>query len=117
MTDHNEIESIQRKLVEMTDRLMVLSPKAADARQIVEYDGDRKKRVLALSMAPLLANMSSAAAEAQSRASDNYAKAMSGLGGEFKAAQQVLYEWEQLKLTIEVYRSLLAVERKKVEMM
>lgn len=84
----------------------------ASARHIREYDGDRRKRVLAIAAMPFLkAGLSSAAADTEARASQGYADSMKILGNEFVAAEKALAEWDAIKIQVEVARSLLAMMR------
>lgn len=118
MTDYSDIAGLQEQMAKMIERLIELSPRVGEAKQVVDYDSDRRKKVLSLSMARHLAAGSSiAASETLARIDDNYAKGMAGLGGELKSAYQVIAEWDALRIRIEVVRSLLSLERTKVGMM
>lgn len=112
VADHSECAAIQQKLIESVDRLSEMAQYVASARHIREYDGDRRKRVLAIAAMPFLkAGLSSAAADTEARASQGYADSMKILGNEFVAAEKALAEWDAIKIQVEVARSLLAMMR------
>lgn len=88
-----------------------MAQEVAKARQVREYDSDRRKRCLALAMKPFLEDGSAAAAEALARASEEYQKSMKQLGNELVAAEKVIADYEATKIQWESARSLLAMQR------
>ena len=110
--DYSDCLALQRKLTQSADRLSQMAGAVAQARHVREYDGDRRKRCLAIAAMPLLAaGGSSAAADTEARASEPYAAAMKQLGAELVTAEKVLADWEATKIQVEVARSLLAMQR------
>lgn len=109
---YSDVAALQKRLVEAADRLSALVPELAKARQVREYDSDRRKSALATVAAPLLrAGESAAAAEMEARASDNYRKAMKAIAGDLLVAERVIAEHEAVKIQWESARSLLAMQR------
>jgi hypothetical protein len=110
--DAHDYAELQTRLVGAADALAAMTKDVASARQIVEYDSDRRKRALAVAALPfLVAEYSSSAADTSARASDTYAKAMAKLAGEFRTAQEVIAEWEAKKILFETSRSLLSAHK------
>lgn len=109
--DYSDVAALQKRLVEAADRLSALVPELAKARQVREYDSDRRKRALAVAMAPLLSEGSAAAAEAMARASSGYEKAMKQIAADLLVAEKVIAEHEAVKIQWESARSLLAMQR------
>lgn len=115
VADWSDVESLQKR---MADAVTAMSRMAGDvgmARHVQEYDSDRRKRALARAMAASLAGGESAAkAEAEGRASEGYTKELNQLAKEHSAAEQVVMEWDALKLVWETCRSLLSLQRETV---
>lgn len=112
VADYSECAALQKRLMESVSKLEILAPQVASARHIREYDGDRKKRILAISAMPFLkAGLSSAAADTEARASETYGAAMKQLGNEFVNAEKVLAEWDVVRIQVDVARSLLSMQR------
>lgn len=109
--DYSDVAALQKRLVEAADRLSALVPELAKARQIREYDSDRRKRALAVAAMPFLAELSATAADTTARASASYQKAMKELGNQLLAAEKVIAEHEAVKIQWESARSLLAMQR------
>lgn len=110
--DYSETMALQRRLTHAADTLSANADSVALARQVREYDSDRRRRCLAIAAAPLIAaGASSAAADTEARASEVYAKAMKQLAEQLLAAEKTLALWEATKIQVEVARSLLAMQR------
>lgn len=110
--DYSTIEAISERLIESSDVLGHMADKVAKARQVREYDSDRRKRALSCSVADFLKSGESAtAAEHKARASDSYAEMMKSRGAELAAAEAVILEWEAAKIKWETARSLLSVQK------
>lgn len=110
--DYSDVAAIQQRMVEAAEALSGMAENLAKARQIREYDSDRKKSALAQVAAPLLrSGESAAAADLEARASDNYRKAMKQLATELRAAEEVIAKHEAVKIQWETARSLLAMQR------
>lgn len=110
--DFSDVAALQKRLMQAADKLSTMAASVAQARQVREYDSDRRRRCLAVAALPLLtAGASSAAADTEARASEPYAAAMKQLGAELAAAEKVIAEWEAVKIQWESARSLLAMQR------
>lgn len=109
--DHSDIAAIQERLVEASDALAAMVDEVAKARQIKEWDGERRKAALSSQVAPLLVNNSAAAAEHQARASDAYHKAMHALGTDLYAAEKSILKYETTRIRWESARSLLSIAK------
>lgn len=110
--DYSDTLELQRKLTESADTIQAMSSDVAIARQVREYDSDRRKRLLAQATAPFLnAGDSSAAAETKARASQSYADSMKELGKQLIEAEKVLASLDALKIQFEVARSLLSLQK------
>lgn len=106
---------MQQKLLAAVDKLSGMANSVALARHVREYDGDRRKRVLATATLPFLkAGGSSAAADTEARASETYHAAMQQLGKEFTSAEKVLADWDATRIQVDVLRSLLALQRSQI---
>lgn len=112
MADFSETFELQRRMTEAVDKLVAMTGTVAIARQVREFSSDRRKRVLAIAAMPFIkAGQSSASADTESRASEQYAEAMKQLGKELIAAEKAIAEWDATRITIECARSLLAMQR------
>lgn len=109
--DHSDIASIQRQLQEACDELSHMVDAVAKARQIKEWDGERRKAALSVQVAPLLADNSAAAAEHKARASEAYHGAMAALSTDLYAAEKAILRYETTRIKWESARSLLSLAR------
>jgi hypothetical protein len=110
--DYSSIESISERLIEASNSLGNMAERVAKARQIRDYDGDRRKRALSCAVNDLLKTSDSAtAAEHKARASESYAENMKALAASLTAAESVISEWEAAKIKWETARSLLSVQK------
>lgn len=110
--DYSSIESISARLVEASDDIAKIYGAVARARQVREYDSDRRKRVLSVAMKDMLKEgMSAAAAEHTARASESYGEMMKQLGKDLLAAEGIIAEYEAIKLRWETARSLLSCHK------
>ena len=56
VTDYSTIEQISARLIESSEELARMVESVAKARQIRDYDGDRRKRALSVAVADILRN-------------------------------------------------------------
>lgn len=99
-----ELERCVRELCGMTDAV-------ANARQIKEYDSDRRKRALSVAMASIADPASNADAEHRARASVGYSDAMKRLAHEYTAAERVLLAYEAAKIKSEALRTIISLHK------
>jgi hypothetical protein len=110
--DYSDTLELGRRLFDASEALAAMTGEVAVARQVVEYDSDRRRRVLAIAAAPLIAaGASVSAADAEARASATYQTAMKQLGLEYIEAQKVLTTWEANKIRFEAARSMLSAQK------
>jgi hypothetical protein len=110
--DYSTIEEVSARLIEASDRLGELTGAVAKARQIREYDSDRRKRALSCAVRDFLNEGDSAtAAEHKARASESYAELMKATARDLITAEQTIAEWEAVKCRWESARSLLSVQK------
>lgn len=110
--DYSTIEAISERLIESSEALGAMADAVAKARQVREYDSDRRKRALSCAVADFLkAGESATAAEHHARASESYAEMMKTRGKDYAEAEAVITEWEAAKIKWETARSLLSVQK------
>lgn len=116
-SDFTDINQLSESLMESSNLLQSMAQGVAKARQIREYDADRRKRALSLAVRDALnaaPDMSATAAEHKGRASEGYASTMQQLSAELRSAEQALTEWEAAKIRFESLRSLLSIQKQLV---
>lgn len=102
--------------MESADKLSAMAGQVALAKQIREFESDRRRRALALATVPFLkAGDSHARAETEARATDEYRDAMIKLGAELQKAEAIIMDYEATKIKWESARSLLAMQRDMVK--
>lgn len=115
VADWSSVEELQRKMVASVKAMEQMASSIGAARQVIEYNGDQRKRCLAIVALPLIkAGASSAASETESRASEQYGAALKQLAKELAMAETVRAEYENLKLQWETARSLLSLQKESI---
>lgn len=92
--DHNDLAELQKRLLELANELVQQAPDTAKARQVREYDGERRKRALALSVREHLKDGSASAAETLGRASIGYGEQLDALAGQLEAAESTIAHYD-----------------------
>lgn len=116
VSDWTEVASLQHRLFETVERINSMASEVGMAKHVLEYDGDMRKKALGRAMAaPMAGGASAAKAEAEARASENYAKEMAVLAKSHLAAEQTISEYEALRLVWDTARSLLAMSREQIK--
>lgn len=116
VADWSDVAELQKRMADTVAAMALMASDVGAARHVSNYDSDRRKRALARAMSAALAGGESAAkAEAEARASENYGKELAQLGREDMAAEQVIAEWDALKIVWESCRSLLSMQRETVK--
>jgi hypothetical protein len=113
LSDHEQLRVRQERLEAACQAVAALSRKVGQAKQIIEYDGDRRKRALAKAQQPFIQD-GLGVSEAKARASFNYQEEMKELGQQLKDAETVKAQWEAAKVEWESCRSLLSLEKELV---
>lgn len=109
--DWSDIASIQREMMETSESLESMADEIAKARQIREYDSERRRAALSSQVSKLLGDHSAAAAEHMARASEAYHRAMAELGSQLFLAEKSVAKYEGLKCKWESCRSLLSMAK------
>lgn len=116
VADWSDAAALQKRMVLAVENLSSMAVDCGRARQVREYDSDRRKRALSRAMAaPLAGGESAAKSEAEARNSESYSKELNQLAAEYEAAEAVLIEFDVKKLEWSTCQSLLAMEREAVK--
>jgi hypothetical protein len=117
LTDQDTIAHAQKQMNRCALDLAKLAPDVADSKTIKEFNGDRLKRAFSVEVASFLeAGDSGVAAEHKARASKAYGTHLHDLSEQYRAAMRVIEQHESLKTKFESARSILAVERQKLNL-
>lgn len=118
MNDHSEIRAIEKRITETVAALQKLVPDYASARQVIDYDSDRRKQLLARHTSPcLIAGNTAAMADALARDCTLYCDGLDKLSESLKSAYEVQARWQALMARLDAARSLLAVSRETLKQM
>lgn len=110
--NHSDIQQIEEKLRNATRRIHSLAPLVGHAKQVREYDSDRRKNLLATYALPhLKAGLSATAAETEARANCLYQTQLEALSEQREASEKTIAEWEAAFCTYEAARSLLSAAK------
>lgn len=112
MSDHSEVQRVSERMKSSTRKLHDLAARVGSAKQIREYDGDRRKNLLAKYVAKSLkAGESATASETIGRANPSYQEELEGLADQFQAAETVIATWIAEQASFEAARSLLSFQK------
>lgn len=109
--DWSDIASLQRELMETADGIAEMADEIAKAKQVREYDSERRRAALSCQVSKLLGDYSASAAEHMARASDAYHKAIGDLGTQLFIAEKSVAKYEGLKCRWESLRSVLSMAK------
>jgi len=116
--DITDLANTTREADRLSEKLQGMKDELADARMVLEYDGERKKA--AISRAVLAAFKagadSTARAEHEARSSAKYEEDMRALANAYAKAERVRIEYETTRIRLEVLRSMLSTQRSLIEM-
>lgn len=116
MSDYSETEKIASRMKSSTRKLHELAAQVGHAKQVREYDSDRRKGILSMEVVKALkAGESATAAEHIGRASEAYQAKFNVLAGEYEAAEQVIAQWTAEQASFEASRSLLSFQKSTLE--
>lgn len=117
-SDNGTVLNAQKQLQRTAKALEAMALELAMARSIKEFDGDRRKRELAIAMKVFLdQGETSSAAECRARASDTYGEALIRLSGQYQSAIETIEKYESQRVLWESARSLLSVEKAKIHLL
>jgi hypothetical protein len=115
LSDHEQLRVRQERLEAACQVVAALSRKVGQAKQVIEFSPEYRKRALAKAMSPYLDDGESAtAADAKGRASFNYGEELKELAQFLNDAETVKAQWEAAKVEWESCRSLLSLEKELV---
>lgn len=103
----DEIQKVQKRLEQSRNAIHKLAPAVGAAKQVRDYDSDRRKNLLAKYMLPhLKAGGSAAASEVDARANPAFQAEFEALAGQREASEKTIAEWDAAFATFEAARSL-----------
>jgi hypothetical protein len=112
IADNDEINVVKRRLEEARNTLHRLAPLVGAAKQVREYDSDRRKNVLAKYIVPFLKTEKGvAASEAYARANDSFQAEIEALAAQREASEKTIAQYEAAFASFEAARSLLSMEK------
>src|SRR4030095_8703249 len=107
MSDYSEMEKVQRRMENAVREIRNLTAAVGHAKQIREYDSDRRKALLARFALPhLKAGKSVGAAEMIARADPAYQSELEAISGQREASETTIASWEAAFAAFEASRSL-----------
>jgi hypothetical protein len=110
--DHSDVAVIQKRLKTACRKLHELAPEVGMARQIISFDSDRRKNLLArYTVKHIKDGESVAASETLARADTAYEAELSGLADVLTQAETTLRQYEAERCSWESARSLLSMQR------
>ena len=110
--DASDVATMQHAMLDAAEALTEMAGDVASALTVLEYDGERRKRALALICREfLLTGDSASAADTKARASEAYGEALVKLAGQLEDAQSVVARREAARMRWETARSCLAMSR------
>lgn len=116
--DYGTVRQAELQLQKAAKALEAMADQVAAAKQIKEYDSDRRKRILSICVSSFLElGESATAAEHKARASKAYEEAFAKLVVEYRSALEVIERYEAQRILWESSRSLLSMEKAKVSML
>jgi hypothetical protein len=106
------INQIEERLKSTTKKLHQLAPLCGSAEQVIEFNSDQRKNILAGEAKRYIERGEGAAnSENLARSSPIYLEKIKALETAFSEAQRVKYEWKATMCSFEAARSLLARQR------
>jgi hypothetical protein len=108
--DFSDIATLQAEIYACLDKQDKMRDEFAVARQIAEYDGERRKMLLAKAVqdAP---GKSIAEREVNARASQAYYDALTVLAGAYIDSQRVISRYHGLQSKMDALRSILSTQK------
>lgn len=107
--DHNDVNALSERLLELAEQLARQAPGVANARTVKEFNGEQRKRALGLAVREFLATGdSAAAAETKGRASVLYGEVLDTLRAQWEEAEAAVAEHDATRAAFEAVRSVLS---------
>lgn len=119
MSDYSDTAAIQKRLAAVTKKLQKMASDVASARTIIQYDSERRKRLLSCEVVNAYKAGATSATEAehQARASDAYRLGLEMLQDQREQAEKTLAEYDAAHAAHDTGRSLLAMSRESLRQM
>lgn len=112
MTDKDQTEKIEQRLMDATKNLHRLAPLLGAAKQVIEFSSDMRKNALAKHQRRYIERGEGAAnSEALARSDPLYLEEMKPIKDQVTEAYRVEAEWRATMCSFEAGRSLLAMNR------
>jgi len=112
MSDYSEKVEVEKRLRNSIRQIHNLTVHVGHAKQVREYDTDRRKNLLAKYVVPLLkAGERSTASEMHARANPAYQSELEALATQYEASEKTIAEWSSAMATYEAARSLLSMAK------
>src|SRR5215469_2735604 len=95
MSDYSEMEAAQRRLHNAVKEIRALTVSVGHAKQIREYDSERRRNLVATFMLSHIKDGGSvAAAEVHARANLSYQERLEALASQREACEKTIADWE-----------------------
>lgn len=115
MNDHSDIMLIEKRLENAIREIRNMTALVGHAKQVRDYDSDRRKTLLAKCMLPYLkGGASAAAAEVDGRADPMYQAELDSLAQQREDAERAIAKWDAAFCTYEAARSLLSMAKETI---
>ena len=110
--DAIDLSGLELRLLRSAKKLASMSADIANAKTVVEYSADRRKRILSVGMAPhLKAGESSVKSESLARASEAHHKQLEEQMAQDRAAQEIIEEYKAEQCKWETCRTLISLHK------
>lgn len=109
--DIHDINRMTQELETASTEIAGMADAVGKAKQIREWDSERRKVALAKHVAPLLSKMAVSAAEHSARAGDPYINLIKILQRELLDAETTIAKYEAIKTRWESVRSIMSMQK------
>jgi hypothetical protein len=113
VSDFSQTRQVQQQLHEADKKLQAMAGAVGAARTVIQYDSERRKRLLSLEVIKAFKYGSESAtqAEHEARASDQYKIGLDALQEQRESAEKTIAEYDAVQTHWETQRSLMAMTR------
>lgn len=110
--DALDLGQLEKRFLDSTRKLSGMVKATAQARTVLDYSGERRKRILAIAMSgALVAGEGVSKSEASARASDIYGEELDKYQSQDQAAQEVIEEYRAEQCKWEACRTLISLHK------
>jgi len=118
MTDQSDIQEIEHRMKTATLELHKLAPLVGVAKQVRQYDPDRRRNLLAKFMRPHIKNgETSTAAETLARSTEAFQVGFNELAKELETSEATIAKWDAMFASFEANRSLLSMQKESMKIL